>query len=50
VGERIGVVFSREDLTVGLIGCSPIDCDGYMPDSAYEIARNIVLYAARGKK
>jgi hypothetical protein len=50
VGERIGVVFSREDVTVGLIGCSPIDCDGYMPDSAYEIARNIILYAARKKK
>ena len=46
---RIGVVFSREDLTVALIGCSAIGCDGYMPESAYEIARNIILTAA-GKK
>ena len=50
VGDRIGVVFSREDLTVGLIGCSPIDCAGYMPESAYEIARNAILYAAEQKK
>ena len=48
---RIGVLLSREDLTVALIGCSPVGCDGYRPDSAYEIARNVVLYAAgRAKK
>ena len=46
---RIGAVFSREDLTVALIGSSSIGCDGYMPDSAYAIARNILLTAA-GKK
>jgi len=49
-GERIGVLFSREDLTTALIGCAPANCDGYTPRSAYEIARNVVLYAAKPKK
>jgi hypothetical protein len=50
VGQRIGVLVSREDLTVAMIGCRPAECDGYTPESAYEIARNIVLYAADGMK
>jgi len=50
VGDRIGVLFSREDLTVGLIGCRPVGCDGYTPESAYEMARNIILHVAdKGK-
>ena len=50
VGDRIGVIFSPEDLTVGLTGCTPVGCDGYQGDSAYQIARNIVLYVAAGGK
>jgi len=50
VGDRVGVVFSREDLTVALIGCTPACCDGYTPDSAYAIARYLILYAAKDKK
>jgi hypothetical protein len=46
IGERIGVLFSREDLTTALAGCSPLGCDGYTPQTAYEIARNVALYAA----
>jgi hypothetical protein len=47
LGDRIAVLFSREDLTIALIGCAPVDCDGYTPSSAYEIARNVILYAAK---
>lgn len=40
---RIGVLFSREDLTEGLLGTMPLGCDGYMPDNSYSIVRNVVL-------
>lgn len=50
VGGRISVFFSREDLTGGMVG-EPIDgIDGYSPDSATRIMRNIVLYSAFGVK
>jgi hypothetical protein len=44
-GERVGVFFSEEDLTAGLVGYASRSCDGYDPDSAFELMRNIVLYA-----
>ncbi len=43
---RLGVLFSREDLITGLIGCTPLPCDGFLPQTAYDLARNAVLYAA----
>ena len=48
VGDRLGVVFSREDVTCGLVGCASYACDGYAPQTAYEIMRNAVLMAAGG--
>ncbi len=45
VGNRVAVIFSREDLTAGLVGYPAYGCDGYQPDSAFEIVRNIAVYA-----
>ena len=45
-GERAGVIYSPEDLTVGLLGCPAFGCAGYMPESAFELMRNITLIAA----
>jgi hypothetical protein len=46
VNERPGVIFSAEDITYGLVGTPAYDCDGYAPESAFELMRNIVLSAA----
>ena len=48
-GQRPGVIFSREDLTAGLVGYSAYTVDGYAPESAFQILRNIVLHAAGAK-
>ena len=48
VGGRVGVLFSKEDLTGGLVGCAG-DFVGYRGDSCFELMRNIVVYAA-GRK
>jgi len=48
VGDRPAVLFSREDITTGLVGVEVYGCEGYAPESAFEIMRNIVLHAARG--
>ena len=45
IDKRPAVYFSREDLTVGLLGCPASTVYGYSPDGAYEIMRNIVLHA-----
>ena len=45
VGGRVGVVFSREDITGGLVGYPSWTVDGYQPDSAFEVMRNIVASA-----
>ena len=46
-GNRLGVIFSRQDITGGLLGIPMYDCAGYAPDTAYKIMRNAVLYSAR---
>ena len=46
---RPGVYFSREDLTVGLVGCPSYTVHGYAPHSAYQIVRNVAL-SVLGKK
>ena len=39
---RPAVILSREDLTTGLLGCPSGVVDGYAPQTAYEIMRNII--------
>jgi len=49
---RMGVLYSSEDLTAGLVGYPAASLDGYdpgssqQPNSAYQILRNIVLMVA----
>jgi len=43
---RIAVVFSRDDLTVGLLGYPCWGLRGYSPESSFEIMRNLLLYAS----
>ena len=40
-------LFSAEDLTLGLLGISCFTVDGYTTESAFEIMRNIVLWAGK---
>ncbi len=46
VGGRVAVFFSAEDLTAGLVGFPSHAVDGYAPESAYRLLRNIVLPGA----
>jgi len=46
IDGRVAVVFSDWDITTGLLGIGAIDCVGYRPQSAFDIARNVLLYAA----
>ncbi|HEX4794246.1 MAG TPA: DUF4159 domain-containing protein [Humisphaera sp.] len=46
VNGRLAVFYSREDLSAGLVG-EPIDgIFGYEPETAEQIMRNLILYAA----
>jgi len=49
VDGRPGVLFSTEDITAGLVGCTATTIEGYTPRSAFEIMRNIVLSVAEKK-
>jgi hypothetical protein len=46
VAGRVAVIFSPEDLTLGLLGGAAYGCDGYAPDSAFTLMRNICMHAA----
>lgn len=46
VGDRPGVIYSREDLSTSLLGIPMFNCDGYDSESAFAIMRNIALLAA----
>lgn len=47
--DRVGVFYSREDLTAGLVG-QPVDgIVGYDVPTATALMRNMLLYAAAGK-
>ena len=48
VDGRVAVMFSDLDITAGLLGIGAMDCAGYRARSAFEIARNVLLYAANG--
>ena len=40
-------IFSREDITHGLLGVPHFAVDGYAPESAFAVLRNIVLTAGK---
>jgi hypothetical protein len=48
VNNRTGVIYSPEDLSVGLVGMSVDGIYGYEPDYANKLMENIVLYAMGG--
>lgn len=43
IGTRPAVILSKEDMTAGLLGITPRTVDGYMPQTAYEIMRNLSI-------
>jgi hypothetical protein len=46
VAGRAAIIYSRDDLTAGLVGYRGHDFRGYAPASAYALVRNLILYAA----
>ncbi len=50
VSGRTAVILSREDLTAGLLGSCAGTIDGYTPQTAYELVRNIMLKASGYEK
>jgi hypothetical protein len=48
IGARMGVFYSREDLTAGLVGEQVDGIVGYDPVTAAQIMANIILYADGG--
>jgi hypothetical protein len=48
IKDRLGVIYSREDLSTGLVGQSVDGVVGYTSASATELMKNMVLYASRG--
>ncbi|MDB5322102.1 MAG: hypothetical protein JWN40_3733 [Phycisphaerales bacterium] len=50
VNKRVGVFFSVEDLSEGLVGQAVDGIFGYEPASATELMRNIVMFAGGGGK
>ena len=45
VDGRAAVIYSREDITAGLVGYDCATVDGYRPEFAFQLLRNIVLFA-----
>jgi hypothetical protein len=45
IGNRLGVIVSREDLSTGLVGHAVDGVAGYDPASATPFMRNVILYA-----
>jgi hypothetical protein len=45
VNGRPAILFSELDLTAGLVGYPSLAVDGYAPDSAFELVRNMIIYA-----
>ena len=50
VGGRIGIFYSREDLTAGCVGEQVDGILGYDPNVATQIMINMVMYADGGGK
>ncbi len=50
MGDRVGVFYSAEDISGGLVG-EPVDgIIGYDPDSATTLMEHMILYAESGGK
>ena len=47
IAGRSAVIFSKEDITGGLVGCPCYTSVGYRPDSCVALMRNAVIYADR---
>ena len=47
IDDRPAIIFSAEDVTTGLVGFNSGAFDGYAPESAFAIMRNIVLSKGR---
>jgi hypothetical protein len=47
VDGRLAVVYSRDDLTTGLLGVPCFTCVGYVPKTAMALMRNIMLQAGK---
>jgi hypothetical protein len=45
-GDRWVVIFSGDDITSGLLGTNTWGIAGYAPESAQDLARNLLLYVA----
>ncbi|MBI5724994.1 MAG: hypothetical protein HZA50_14905, partial [Planctomycetes bacterium] len=39
-------IVSQEDMTGGMVGFTSCSVDGYEPDSAMDLMRNVLLYVA----
>ena len=50
VGGQPRVLYCSEDIIAGLVGYPSISCDGYEPESAYALMRNITVYSECGGK
>jgi hypothetical protein len=48
VKDRLAVLFSREDLSTGLVGMSIDGVTGYTAASSTEVMKNLVLFGSRG--
>lgn len=46
LGKRWAVIYSPMDVSCGLLGTPIYNCKGFAPESALQIARNMILYAA----
>jgi hypothetical protein len=50
LGDRLAVIYSRDDLTAGLAGCRRHGLRGYAPPTAVDLMINILHYAARSDR
>jgi len=46
IGDRLAVIYSPDDLTVGLLGCEVYNIRGYAPASAADLMTNIICHVS----
>jgi len=46
MGDRLAVIYSPDDLTVGLLGCQVYNIRGYAPQTAAALMTNILCYVS----